>query len=209
MAKNRNQGLFGNVPDKSKVVLLVIDVINDLEFPEGKDLLRQALPMAKRLARLKQVTKDHGYAVVYVNDNFGKWRSDFKSQVDHCLNDKTLGEEIVRLLRPDEDDYFVLKPAHSAFYSTTLDLLLNHFEAEALIITGMATNICVEFTANDAFLRGYKLYIPSDCVAANTAKLTRDSLNQMKSVLDAHIAKASSLPWETWKKPGKARAGRS
>jgi nicotinamidase-related amidase len=209
MAKNRNQGLFGNVPDKSKVVLLVIDVINDLNFPEGKSLLRQALPMAKRLAHLKQVTKDHGYAVVYVNDNFGKWRSDFKSQVDHCLNDDTAGAEIVRLLRPDKDDYFVLKPAHSAFYSTTLDLLLTHFEAEILIITGMATNICVAFTANDAFLRGYELYIPGDCVAANTAKLTRDALMQMKSVLGAHIAKASALPWETWKKPRKAEPHKS
>src|SRR3954465_3198472 len=108
MAQNRNQGLFGNVPDKSKVVLLLIDVINDLDFPEGKSLLRQALPMAKCLARLKEVTKAHGFAVVYVNDNFGKWRSDLKTQVDHCLNDKTTGEEIVRLLRPDEDDYFWL-----------------------------------------------------------------------------------------------------
>jgi nicotinamidase-related amidase len=209
MAKKNNQGLFGNVPDKSKVVLLLIDVINDLEFPEGKALFRQALPMAKRLARLKEVTKGHGYAVVYVNDNFGKWRSDFKSQVDHCLNDNTTGEEIVRLLRPDDDDYFVLKPAHSAFYSTTLDLLLKHFEAEILIITGVATNICVAFTVNDAFLRGFQLYIPGDCVAANTAKLTRESLNQMKSVLDAHIAKASALPWETWKKQRKAVPGKS
>jgi nicotinamidase-related amidase len=81
-----------------------------------------------------------------------------------------------------------------------LDLLLKHFEAEILIITGVATNICVAFTANDAFLRGFQLHIPSDCVAANTAKLTRDALNQMKSVLDAHIAKASALPWKAWKK---------
>jgi isochorismate hydrolase len=77
------------------------------------------------------------------------------------------------------------------------------------IITGIATNICVAFTANDAFLRGYDLYITGDCVAANTAKLTRDALLQMKSVLGAHIAKASALPWETWKKPKKAELGKS
>jgi nicotinamidase-related amidase len=199
MAKKTNEGLYGNVPEKSSVVLLLIDVINDFEFLDGKKLLRHALPMAKRLAHLREITKKRGYAVVYVNDNFGRWRSDFKSQVDHCLNDGTIGEEIVRLLRPEEDDYFVLKPAHSAFFSTTLDILLRHFEAEVLIITGVATNICVEFSANDAFLRGYKLFIPSDCVAANTAKLSRDSLAHMKSVLKAHTPMSRDLPWAEWK----------
>jgi nicotinamidase-related amidase len=121
-----SKNLYGNVPDTSPVVLLLIDVINDLEFPEGPSLLRHALPMARRLARLKQHAKKRGAAVIYVNDNFGRWRSDFKSQVDHCLKDGVAGRKIVELLRPDEDDYFVLKPAHSGFFSTTLDLLLRH-----------------------------------------------------------------------------------
>ena len=88
--------LYGNVPEKSSVVLLLIDVINDLQFPEGEMLLRQAIPMAKNLAKLKARAKNCGFAVIYVNDNFGRWRSDFRSQVNHCLSENVRGEEAGR-----------------------------------------------------------------------------------------------------------------
>lgn len=118
--------LHGNAPDKSETALLLIDVINDLEFPEGDQLLAHALPMAKRLVSLKNRAKRAGIPAVYVNDNFGRWRSDFNAQVEHCLNDGVRGEPLVRLLKPDDDDYFVLKPKHSGFHSTTLDMLLEY-----------------------------------------------------------------------------------
>jgi nicotinamidase-related amidase len=190
--------LYGNVPDKSAVALLLIDVINDLAFPESRSLLRHAVPMANKLARLKSRAKEYGCPVIYVNDNFGKWRSDFKQQVKHCLQDDAPGKKIVELLVPDEDDYFVLKPAHSGFFSSTLEILLKHLGAETLVITGIATNICVLFTANDAYLRGYQLYVPRDCVAANSMALTNQALKQMKTVLKAHIGAAASLPWSKW-----------
>jgi nicotinamidase-related amidase len=193
-----HSSLYGNVPDKSQVALLLIDVINDLDFPGRGDMVQHALRMAKRLARVKARAQEHGCAIIYVNDNFGRWRSDFRQQVRHCLEDDVPGKPIAELLRPDDDDYFVLKPAHSGFYSTSLELLLKHLGAQTLIVTGIATNICVLFTANDAYLRGYKLYVPRDCVAANTTALTKTSLSQMKSVLKAHIAASTSLPWGKW-----------
>ena len=111
----KTSNLHGNVPDHASGALLLIDVINDIAFPGGKKLLTSALPMATRLLTLKQRVKQAGIPVVYVNDNFGKWRSDFRRQVAHCLEDKTYGEPLVRLLAPNEDDYFVLKPKHSGF----------------------------------------------------------------------------------------------
>ena len=117
----KNEDLHGNAPDKSDVALLLIDVINDLDFPEGDQLLRYALPMAHKIAALKRRAKTEGIPVVYVNDNFGRWRSDLSAQVDHCLEDDVRGKPVVELPRPDEDDYFVLKPKHSGFFSTTLD----------------------------------------------------------------------------------------
>ena len=196
--KKSNKNLYGNVPDTSAVALLLIDVINDLDFPEGPALLRHALPMARRLARLKKQAKRRGVAVIYVNDNFGRWRSDFKSQVDHCLRDGVAGRKVVELLRPDEDDYFVLKPAHSGFYSTTLDLLLEHLQATTVILTGMATNICVLFTASDAYLRGYRVVVPRDCVAANSSQLTKEALDHMRTVLKADISTSRALSWSKW-----------
>src|SRR5205823_1055267 len=139
----KNEDLHGNAPDKSAVALLLIDVINDLDFPEGDQLLRHALPMAQKIAALKRRAKQEGIPVVYVNDNFGRWRSDFNAQVEHCLHDGGRGKPIAALLRPDKDDYFVLKPKHSGFFSTTLDTLLEYLGVQAVVLCGMAANICV------------------------------------------------------------------
>src|SRR5687767_2856754 len=102
--------LHGNAPDTHHTALLLIDVINDLEFPEGEQLLPMAEAMARALVALKKRAKAAGVPVLYVNDNFGRWQSDFNKQVEHCLHDGVRGQRIAELLRPEEDDYFVLKP---------------------------------------------------------------------------------------------------
>jgi nicotinamidase-related amidase len=179
--------LHGNAPDTSPVALLLIDTINDLEFEGGERLRRYALPMARRIAALKRRTSDAGIPSIYVNDNFGRWRSDFRRLVTHCLEDGVRGQPIAELLVPDENDYFVLKPKHSGFYNTTLDLLLEHLQAQTLIVTGMATDVCVLFTAADAYMRDYQLIVPRDCVAALSPAVHRAALGQMKQVLKARV----------------------
>lgn len=181
----RNSDLHGNAPDNSPVALLLIDVINDLEFEGGEELLRHALPAARRIAAFKQRCEKAGIPAIYVNDNFGKWQSDFKKLVSHCLNDNTRGREIVELLKPERDDYFVLKPKHSGFYSTTLDLLLKHLGADTLILAGFTADICILFTANDAYMRDYRLIIPSDCVASQDETENQRALKFMQRVLKA------------------------
>jgi nicotinamidase-related amidase len=190
---SKKSSLHGNVPDQSRGVLLIIDVINDLDFAGGKKLLHQALPMAKRLLGLKRRAKQAGIPTVYVNDNFGKWQSDFHKQVTHCLEDKTYGEPIVRLLAPEEEDYFVLKPKHSGFFSTTLDILLDHLLAKTLILTGLTGDNCVLFTAHDAYLRDFHLIVPSDCVVSIDPAENRYALRQMKRLLKADIRPSTKL----------------
>jgi nicotinamidase-related amidase len=185
--------LHGNVPDNASVALLLIDVINDLAFEEGSALLKHALPMAKKLAALKQRAKQEGIPSIYVNDNFGRWQSDFQTIVRHCLDEEVCGKPIATLLQPEAEDYFVLKPKHSGFYSTTLELLLQALGARTLILTGVAGNICVLFTANDAYMRDYTLIIPSDCVASNTARENANALHLMQTVLKADIRPSTTL----------------
>jgi nicotinamidase-related amidase len=120
-----------------------------------------------------------------VNDNFGRWQSDFRRQVRHCLRAESRGHEIVTLLQPEEDDYFVLKPKHSGFFSTTLETLLRYLGSQTLILTGIAGNFCVLFTANDAYMRDYALFVPADCTASNTAVENRDALSLMRKFLKA------------------------
>ena len=189
----RNPDLHGSAPDKSEVALLLIDVINDLDFPEANQLLRYARPMARKIFRLKERAKKAGVPVIYVNDNFGRWRSDFRRQVVHCLREKSRGREIVSLLQPEEDDYFVLKPKHSGFFSTTLDTLLRYLGAKKLIVTGIAGNFCVLFTANDAYMRDYDLIIPSDCTASNTPEENRQALTLMRKFLKADTRPSTKL----------------
>jgi nicotinamidase-related amidase len=185
--------LHGSAPDKSETALLLIDVINDFDFPEGEQLLQLALPVGKNIAALKQRTKAAGIPTIYVNDNFGRWRSDFKKIVAHCRDENARGKRFVELLLPDEDDYFVLKPKHSGFYSTTLDLLLTHLNAKNLILTGIAGNNCVLVTANDAYMRDYKVFVPSDCIVSNTEEENAYALKQMETVLKTDTTPSEKL----------------
>jgi nicotinamidase-related amidase len=195
-----NEDLHGNAPDKSDIALLLIDVINDLNFPDSEKLLRHTLPMAQRLAALKARAKRAGVPVVYANDNFGRWRSDFKAQVDHCLRDHSRGRPIVELLQPEQDDYFVLKPKHSGFFSTSLDILLSYLGTKTLILAGIAANICVLFTANDAYMRDLRLIVPGDCVASNTEEENRYALRQMQTILKADIRPSAEVAFDSVRK---------
>lgn len=189
----KSKDLHGNVPDDSGAALLLIDVINDFEFDGGETLLKFALPAGKQIAALKRRAKEIGIPVIYVNDNFGKWQSDLNKIVSHCLKDGVRGEPFVKLVLPDADDYFVLKPKHSGFYCTSLELVLEHTGAHSLILAGIAGNNCVLFTANDAYMRDFKLFIPADCSVSIVAEDNEYALQQMKKVLKADIRPAKEL----------------
>lgn len=183
----------GRSSSRSRDALLLIDVINDLAFEEGRALLRAALPAAKKISALKTRARAAGVPILYVNDNFGRWRSDFRQQVDHCLEAGCIGRPLAELLKPDEEDYFVLKPMHSGFYSTTLEVLLDQLGAERLILTGFATDLCVLYTANDAYMRDYELVVPRDCVAAETARRSGMALEHISRRLAADISPAAKI----------------
>lgn len=193
----KSDDLHGNAPDSSPVVLVIIDLINDLEFPNGADFLKPAMAIAKRVVALKNRAKALGLAVVYANDNFGRWRSDFRELIDHCLNDEVRGRPLVQLLHPDPEDYFVLKPKNSAFFATTLDTLLTYLGAKTLILTGISADSCVLFTANDAYLRDYNLIIPEDCVASGLPTHTEQTLVYVRRVLKASTTPSTELDLAT------------
>ena len=191
-----SRDLHGSAPDKSPLALLLVDVINPLDFPEADQLLRHALPAAGRIAALKQRMYEADVPVIYANDNFGRWRSDFNAVVDRCLEQGCKGRPLCELLRPGPDDYFVLKPKHSAFFSTTLDTLLRYLGTRALVLCGFAGDICVLFTANDAYMRDLQLLVPSDCTASNTSAANAAALEQMQRVLKADIRPSAEIELE-------------
>jgi nicotinamidase-related amidase len=170
-------------PDTAHTALIVIDMINDLEFEGGETLLRYALPVAENIAGLKRRAKQAGIPVIYVNDNFGRWQSNLREAVDRCLQKGVCGRPLAERLRPDNDDYFVLKPKHSGFFGTPLEILLNYLGAKTLILTGISGDICVLFTAYDAYMRNFRLFVPADCIASLDPLENRHALQYMERVL--------------------------
>jgi nicotinamidase-related amidase len=173
--------------------LLLIDVINDLAFEDSAALVAKAEQMASRLAALKRRASAAGVPAIYLNDNFGKWRSDFRNTVAHCTSRSSPGRRVSLRLKPTARDYFVLKPKHSGFFDTTLDTLLDTLRIRRVILTGSAGNICVLFTANDAYMRELKILAPADCIVSNTAADNDHALRQINVVLKGQIAESTRL----------------
>jgi nicotinamidase-related amidase len=180
------------MPDKrtrhtSSAALVLIDVINHFEFPDGGKILKKALPMPTHLARLKQRCRRAGIPAICVNNNFGQWRSNAKSLVAHCVDSNCAGKPFVEQLRPDDEDYLVLKPMHSAFFQMPLEILLQYLGATSRILTGLATNSCIICTAHDAKMRDFGLYVPSDCSAAPSRREHQQAIEHIREVTCASV----------------------
>ncbi|MDN3921541.1 cysteine hydrolase family protein [Roseateles violae] len=170
---------------RSRTVLLLVDFINPLQFDGAEALAPPALQAAAAAAALKKTLAARGVRAIYVNDNFGHWQSDFKALLAGCRRQGGAAAKLARLLAPGPDDLTVLKPRHSAFLATPLDLLLTQMQTRELVICGLATDLCVMFSAMDAFVRGYRLWLPEDCTAAESPAAKEAALQWMACALKA------------------------
>ena len=196
-------------PTACRCVLLLVDVINDLEFPGGETLVEPGLRMARRVASLATRARAAKVPVVYANDNFGHWRSDFRAQIDHCTNEDVRGRAIARLLVPTPSDFFILKPKHSAFFSTALEPLLRMLGAHTIVLAGIAGDSCVLFTAHDAHMRDYSIVVPRDGIVSEDPESNRWALHNMRRMAHAETPTAREIDFAALAR-GKAprRSGR-
>jgi len=195
--------LHGAAPHRSRVALVLVDVINAMEFPTGHLLAGHALPAAKKLAALKRRAHEARVPVVYANDNYGRWRSDFRAIYEHATAPQARGREVAQLLAPEERDYFILKPKHSAFYASTLELLLAYFGARCVVLAGFAGDLCVRFTAQDAYLRDLEIVIATDCIASEQARSNRAAIADMKKSFHARALPGARIDFRALRR-GKA-----
>jgi nicotinamidase-related amidase len=182
-------------PSRVPVALLLIDVLTTFQFPDGDVILQGALGIRDALVRLKKRAREFRVPVLYVNDNFGDWRSEKEVLMGRCLEAK--GAQFVRALLPDSEDYFVLKPMHSAFYMTPLEVLLQHLQVETLILTGLTSNSCITVTAHDANMRGFDIYIPRNCSCARNEKEHTQALAQLEAMAGVNLTPSTSLKLPT------------
>lgn len=193
MSKKANAKSHRTVRARPGDALLIIDAINDLSFDGGKDLLPWAERLAPRLADFKQQALRHDLPVIYVNDNFGHWRSNFREVYAHCTRRTARGRNVSRRLKPGRQDYFILKPRHSGFFATSLAPLLEDLKVKRLILSGISTNLCVLFTAHDAHMRGYPMIVLSDCCAAESDFDHNVALEQLERFCRATVCRAAEV----------------
>jgi len=178
--------------------VLIIDMINDLDFEGAEELAPVALRIAERIAALREAADRSGVPVVYVNDHFGQWHSERSKLVEHCQAAHEDARTLIATAGPREGDYFVIKPMHSGFYSTNLPVLLPKLGASRLILTGIAADICVLFTAADAHMRDYEIWAPEDCLGARTAERTGWALEIMRTAMSARTEAFSDETLQAW-----------
>ena len=185
--------LDGKSRKNAKQALAIIDFVTDFDFDDGELLFKHALPAAKKLSALKERAKKSKAPIIYINDNYGKWQTDFEHQAKDIEEKSAMGRKIIELLRPEKDDYYVLKPQRSGFYETPLAVLLETLGISKLVISGLTTDICVLFTAHDAYMRGFQISVASDCCAAVKPAHHRTALALMERVAGAAILPASRI----------------
>ncbi len=178
---------------KSRRAVLLVDFVNPLDFPGSEDLAEPAVVAARAASKLVRQARHAGVPVIYANDNFGIWQSDFGAMVERLANGSGTSSTIVKLLRPKRGDLTILKPMHSAFFGSPLDLVLRKMGARSLVIAGLATDICVQLTAADAFLRGLKVHVPPESTAAESEAKKQTALAYMRDILKCDVSPASSI----------------
>jgi nicotinamidase-related amidase len=189
----RVEDKHGNAPQRHTAAVLIVDMVNDFAFEGAAPIRRAALAASRPLARLLARARRAGVPVVYVNDNFGRWQSDFRAQIAHCVDERSDGQEIVERILPGPNDYYVLKPQHSGFYATPLPVLLDFLGVRRVVLAGTTAESCVLFTAMDAYLRGFEVVIASDCVASASAAQKRAALGLMRRSLRARVQSGSRV----------------
>ncbi len=178
------------------VGLVIIDMINDLDFKGVDELRRTAERAADAVLDLREQADRTGVPVIYVNDNHGQWRSERGEIVEHCLRQDSPGRDMVERVKPRPSDYFIVKPQFSGFYASNLAVLLPKLGVTRLVLTGIVADICVLFTAADAHMRAYALWTPRDAVAASSEQHARWALGIMEKSMGAQTCATTELSLE-------------
>jgi nicotinamidase-related amidase len=179
--------------EPSRTVLLLVDFINPMKFDGAAELAPSAMEAARQTAKLRRALAKDGTRSIYANDNYGSWTSDFKALWKSCAALPGVAGKVAKAMAPTARDFTLLKPRHSAFYATPLDILLEQLRCKRVIVTGIAADSCVLFSAMDAYLRGYSLWVPADCVAAESADARDKALEQMARVLKADVRPSGAV----------------
>ncbi|KUN41117.1 isochorismatase [Streptomyces longwoodensis] len=175
----------------SKSALIVIDMINTYDHKDAELLLPSARRVVPVVADLLQRARSRDIPVIYVNDNFGEWRSHHGELLEKALSGPHA--DLVEPLRPDDASLFVVKARHSIFFETPLTYLLQQQGFERLVLCGQVTEQCVLYSCLDAHIRHFDVTIPRDATAHIHQDLADAALRMMERNMGAQVCDSDEL----------------
>jgi nicotinamidase-related amidase len=169
----------------SKSALIVVDMINSYDHPDAERLTEC---VEKVLPTIAEVIDGWDGPTIYVNDNFGHWRSNRDDLLESALS----GEfgKLVEPIAPKDDSMFVVKARHSIFYQTPLEYLLGQEGIDKIVLVGQVTEQCILYSALDAYIRHIEVRVPCDAVAHIHEDLAEAALKMMELNMSADVSPA-------------------
>lgn len=180
-----------NPAGMGKTALIVIDMINTYDHPDAELLLPSAESVVPVVAGLLERARRRDVPVIYVNDNFGEWRSHHGELLDKALAGPHA--HLVEPLRPDDSSLFVVKARHSIFFETPLGYLLSQQGVDRLVLCGQVTEQCVLYSSLDAHIRHLDVTVPRDAVAHIHEDLADAALRMMERNMGARVCDSDEL----------------
>ncbi|HSD79317.1 MAG TPA: isochorismatase family cysteine hydrolase [Solirubrobacteraceae bacterium] len=171
--------------------LIVVDMINSYDHPDGDELARSAERALPQIVRLTERAVEQDVLTIYVNDNFGAWTSNRDELVERALGSRHAA--LVEPLKPRADTAFVVKARHSIFYETPLEYLLRQEDVERIVLVGQVTEQCILYSALDGYIRHFAVAVPSDGTAHIHEDLARCALRMMELNMRAEVAPAEEV----------------
>lgn len=175
----------------SACALVVVDMINTYDHPDAELLLNSVRDVLPAVRTAIASARAAGVDVIYVNDNFGRWRSHHEELLATALRGPHA--DLVKPVVPDEDSLFVVKARHSIFFQTPLEYLLQQNGIEHVILCGQATEQCILYSALDAHIRHFDITVVEDAVAHIHADLAQAALRMMEQNMGAQLRAADDL----------------
>ncbi|MFE5720626.1 isochorismatase family cysteine hydrolase [Streptomyces erythrochromogenes] len=177
-----------------RTALIVVDMINTYKHEDADRLVesvRACLPGVCSVLHRARASDSH---VIYVNDNFGQWRSHHGEILQAAMAGKH--SDLVEPIAPDQESLFVVKARHSVFFETPLAYLLGQLDAERVVLCGQVTEQCVLYSALDAYIRHLDVVVASDAVAHIDPALAEAALRMMERNMSADISPGDNITFD-------------
>jgi nicotinamidase-related amidase len=171
--------------------LLVVDMLNSYDHPDGEPLRESAREVVPVLGDLLQTAREYELPVIWINDNHDDWTAGRHGLTESAL--EGAGHELIDPIAPPDDAPFVIKARHSIFYGTQMEYMLREHDLNRIILTGQVTEQCILYSALDAYVRHFEVAIVKDAVAHIDSEFADAALRMMERNMRAEIHTAAEV----------------